>query len=374
MSFRKIILRPALLPWIVLVLAAAPTWPAAAARSTTAPASVAANFRVQRVADGVYAVIRNDPPGMMCDGNSAFIVNDDDVVVVDAPEASREVLAAIRKVTSKPVRYVINTHWHDDHIIGNQIYRDAFPGVEFIAHEATREYLPGKGLEARKQMMEGAPPASAELEGYLAKGRWPNGTAMTKEERESIRSDVALVKHYMEVVPAAEIVLPTRVVRDSLTLQCGRRAIRILFLGRGHTSGDLVVDLPRERVVMSGDLVVWPVPLVGGDQSHVGDWSGTLSRLRDLHARVIVPGHGPVQHDDGYVRQLEVLFASVTRQTKAAVAEGRTLEETRGRVDLSEFRVRLAGRSPVRRNLFGMYVQGPAVASAYQDAKADSLP
>lgn len=333
---------------------------------------VASNFRVDRVADGVYAVIRKDPPGMMCDGNSAFIVNDSDVVVVDAPEASREILAAIRKVTTKPVRYVINTHWHDDHIIGNQVYRDAFPGVTFIAHEAVRDYLPVKGLEARKQMLAFAPQGTRELQGVLDKGAWPNGTPLIDEERESIRSDIALVNHYMEVVPKAEIVLPTQTVHDTLTLHCGHRDIRLLYLGRGHTSGDLVVYLPRERVVMSGDLVVWPIPLVGGDQSHVRDWSATLDRLRSLHARVLVPGHGPVQKDDSYVALLAELFASVQRQTERAMTSAGTLDEVRKGVDLSKFRDRLAGRSPVRRNLFSMYVQGPAVASAFADAKADT--
>ena len=349
-----------------------PAAPPGGARAAS-DSDVAANFKVERVADGVYAVIRKDPPGMMCDGNSAFIVNDEDVVVVDAPEASRQVLAAIRKVTRKPVRYVVNTHWHDDHIIGNQVYRDAFPDAQFIAHEATREYLPVLGLEARKRMMEGAPQGVAYLQGLLHQGKGSDGKPLSREERESMTSDVRLVEHYLEVVPKTEIVLPTVTVRDSMSLQCGRRRIEIVHLGRGHTSGDLVVHLPRERVVMSGDLVVWPIPLVGSDQSHVGDWSATLDVLRGLRARVLVPGHGPVQRDDSYVALLSRLYASVKRQTEAAVAQGHTLEETRGRVDLSEFREKLVGLSPVRRNLFGMYVEGPAVASAYRDATADSL-
>jgi cyclase len=352
------------------ILAASWLAPAAVAAPTS---NVAANFRVEQIAKGVYAVIRKDPPGMMCDGNSAFIVNDDGVVVVDAPEASKEILAAIRKVTSKPVRVVINTHWHDDHIIGNQVYRDAFPGVRFIAHEATREYLPGKGLEARKQMIQFAPQGAGQQRQMLQEGKWLDGTPLTAEERKSLASDVALVDHYMAVVPKAEIVLPTETVRDSLTLQSGSRTIRIIHLGRAHTSGDLAVHLPGEGVVMTGDIVVWPVPLVGGDQSHVGDWSATLERLRGLHARILVPGHGPVLHDESYPALLSELFASVKRQADVAVAEGRTLEETRGHVDLSSFRSRFAGASPVRQVLFNMYVQGPAVTSAYSDSKQDTL-
>jgi glyoxylase-like metal-dependent hydrolase (beta-lactamase superfamily II) len=104
--------------------------------------SPASNFEVQTIAEGVYAVVRQDPPGLMVDANSVFIVNEDDVVVVDtsgAPSTAREVVAALRKITSKPVRYVINTHWHDDHIIGDTVYREIFPGVEFIGHAEARE-------------------------------------------------------------------------------------------------------------------------------------------------------------------------------------------------------------------------------------------
>ncbi|HET9250565.1 MAG TPA: MBL fold metallo-hydrolase [Candidatus Eisenbacteria bacterium] len=356
---------------LVLVAVTRPAF-SGTSRSTGATHPVAANFRVERLADGVYAVLRNDPPGMMCDGNSGFVVNDDGVVVIDAPESSAEVLAAIRKVTKKPIRTVINTHWHDDHIIGNQVYRDASPGVEFIAHAAVRDYLPVDGLKAREGMLREAPQGVEYLKSLLVSGKGLDGSTITPEERESMESDIRLVEHYLDVVPGAEIVLPTAVVQDRMTLRSGTREIRILHPGRGHTRGDLVVYLPRERVLFAGDLVVWPIPLVGGDQSHVGDWSATLERVRSLGARTIVPGHGPVEKGDGYLAQLVRLFDSVTGQTRAAVAEGKSLEETRPRVNLIEHRTRMAGDSKVRRALFDMYVQGPAVTSAYRDAAPDS--
>ena len=138
--------------------------------------SVAGNFEVQKIGEGVYAVIRKDLPGLMVDANNVFIINDDGVVVVDsngAPSITKEVLAALRRLTTKPVKFVINTHYHDDHIRGNQVYRDAFPNVEFIGHAFAREYLPGQGAVNRKRFLEGAPRFANDIRGSDGKEQEP---------------------------------------------------------------------------------------------------------------------------------------------------------------------------------------------------------
>ena len=283
----------------------------------------AANFAVQQLADGVYAVIRKDPPGLMVDANNVFIVNEDDVVVVDAngaPAITREVLAALRTITPKPVTAVINTHYHDDHIRGNSVYRDAFPGVAFIAHAFAGEYLPGQGAVNRKNFLEGAPPFVTELRGMLKDGKSLMGGALTAEERTSMASDIDLADLVLRDGAAADTVLPTATVTDRLTLKRGGRTIEILHMGKGHTAADLVVHLPQERVVVTGDLVVWPVPLVGDPQSHVGTWPAALEAIRALNPVTIVPGHGPVMRDDRYLATLSGMFASISRQAHEAVA------------------------------------------------------
>lgn len=83
---------------------------------------------VQKLADGVYASIWNEPVGLGVDANNLFVIDDEGVVVVDTnfgATSTREVLAALRTLTGKPVKYVINTHPHDDHVLGNQVYREA---------------------------------------------------------------------------------------------------------------------------------------------------------------------------------------------------------------------------------------------------------
>lgn len=335
--------------------------------------SAGANIDVERLADGVYAVIRKEPPGLTVDANNLFIVGDEDVVVVDAnisPASTREVIAALRRITDKPVRYVINTHGHDDHTIGDAVYREMYPGVEFIAHANTRDYLLNKAEGNRKSMVAGIPGVVSMIKDSVAKNKNLRGEELSDEERASLMADVRWAERYLADAPEFQIVAPTVVVEDELTLYRGGHTIEIRHLGSSHTNGDLVVYLPKEGIAATGDLVIWPVPLVGSDQSYVREWSATLERLVQLHPSIIVPGHGPVMRDDSYPKLMAELFASITKQTEAAIARGETLDQARKSVDLSGIRTRMCGDDKVRQTLFSFYVVGPAIANVYEQVKS----
>ncbi len=357
--------------FLIVVMLIFVSVPGRSASQSAKAQSVAADFEVQKLAEGVYAVIRNKPPGLMVDANNVFIINDDDVIVVDsngAPAITREVLAALRKLTSKPVRYVINTHYHDDHIRGNQVYRDAFPTVEFIAHEFAHEYLPDQGAVNRKSFLEGAPRFAEQMREMLGKNKNFFDAGITEEERTTFNSDLRLIDLVLSEGAQAQTVLPTVTIKDRLTLYRGNRIIDIRHLGSGHTAADIVVHLPKEGIVVTGDLVVWPVPLVGDPQSHIGEWVSTLERLSYLRPSMIVPGHGPVLRDDSYLKLMAELFTYIKQQAEAAVSRGESLEQARKSISLVEFRKKFVGESPVGRLSFGSYVVGPALAVAYREA------
>jgi cyclase len=333
--------------------------------------NVAGNFEVQKIAEGVYAVIRKDLPGLMVDANNVFIINDEDVIVVDAngaPAITRQVLAALRKLTNKPVKYVINTHYHDDHIRGNQVYREAFPNVEFIAHSFARDYLPNQGTINRKNFLEGAAGFLKDLKGMLAENKSLLGGEMTTEERDSLNSDTKLVELVLNEGAHAQTVLPTITVENRMTLHRGNRIIEISHPGHGHTGADLIVHLPKEEILITGDLVVAPIPLVGNPQSNIGEWTLALEKLIALQAKTIVPGHGQIMRDNSYIKLLASLFASIKQQTEMAVRRGETLEQVRKSVNLEEFRKQFVGESRVRKISFNMYVAGPAIAAAFREA------
>jgi len=349
------------------------------ARAVNAPATqgkeasnASGGFDLQKVADGVYAAIRKEPPGLMFNANSVFIINDDEVMVVDTnitPSSAKETLAALRKLTTRPVKYVINTHWHPDHLSGNQVYRDAFPGVEFIAQATTLEDLPAVGESNRKGLLTHGPAFAARLRSLVEKNQSLGGGDLTEEERIGYLSDARQLEELVKEAPEIQILLPTITIEDRLTLHRGHRTIEIHYLGRAHTRADLVVHLPKEGIVVAGDLVVWPVPLVGST-SYPRDYAATLEKLLALRASISIPGHGPVLRDDTYVKLMVRLLTSIKQQTEAAMARGETLGQVRKSVNLDEFRKAFAGDSKFKRIIFDSYVTDPAVTAAFRQASA----
>lgn len=331
----------------------------------------APNFEVQKISRDVYAVIRREAPSLWFNPNTVFIIGKNDVIVVDSNISSaytREVLAELKKLTAKPVKYVINTHWHEDHIIGNHVYRDAFPNVQFIGHKSTLTDLPAIGAANRKGSVENGAGFVQFLKNQLEKGENLAGKKITDEERAGYASDIKLVESYMAESANFQIILPTVPVEDRLELDQSGRKVEILFLGKAHTAADLVVRLPKENIVVCGDLLVYPVPLIGST-SYPLEYGATLEKLAALKAKTIIPGHGPVMHDDVYLKLMIRLLASIKTQVEAAVARGETLEQTRKSVNLEEFRQAFAGDSQHKSFVFQNYVFLPATAAAYRQLK-----
>lgn len=329
----------------------------------------ARSFTVEKIGNGVYALIRTEPASLWFNPNNVFIVGKNDVIVVDSNISSdytREVLAALREITDKPVRYVINTHWHEDHIIGNRVYRDAFPGVKFIGHRSTLTDLPAIGVENRKGSIENGPGFIDLLRKQIGKGENLAGQRITDEERVGYLSDIDLVSSYLSESKEFQIILPTVVVDERLEIDHDGRKIEIRFLGRAHTGADLIVNLPTEKIVIAGDLIVHPVPLVGST-SYPLEYGATLERLRDLKAKIVVPGHGPVMRDAKYLESMVSLLNSIKAQAEAASKRGETLEQMRKSVDLEKFRKVFAGNSQHRSFVFKNYVTLPAVAAAFRE-------
>ena len=326
------------------------------------------NFTVEKLAEGIYALIRTEPASVWFNPNNVFIIGKQDVIVVDSnisSEYTREVLAELRRLTDKPVKYVINTHWHEDHIIGNRVYREAFPEVKFVGHRSTLTDLPEIGGANRRSTLQSGKGFLGLLEGKLEIGENLAGQKISDEERAGYASDIKLVSSYLAESKRFEIILPTVVVDDRLDLTQDDRRIEVRFLGRAHTAADLIVYLPDEKILVTGDLIVHPVPLVGST-SYPLEYGETLEKLFLLDAAVIVPGHGPVMRDKSYLRSMIGLLNAIRKQSEASAGRGETLEQLRSNIDLDEFVSTFAGDSQHKRLIFRNYVTMPATAAAHK--------
>jgi glyoxylase-like metal-dependent hydrolase (beta-lactamase superfamily II) len=357
---------------LLVVLAAGP--PAAAAGPATEPLPQKA-FEVTRLADGVHAVIWTEPLADPIEGNALFIVNDRDVVVVDSalfPSSTRRMIAALRGITDKPVRYVINTHWHDDHHDGNYLYREAWPGVEFVSHPATRANILEHTYKPRPGILEEYQEAEVRYARWVETGLDDEGKPLEPRRRERARELVALLHTAIDELGQMQEMPPDLTFTERLVLVRGERTIEVRWLGRGNTAGDVVVFLPKERIVASGDLVVYPIPFCFG--SYYGEWIDTLAALDALEADVLVPGHGPVMRDRDYLHTVQDLLRAIVAETKRAAADGLTLEQAEQSIKLPEWRARLAGDDVERGQAFDAFVLAPAIERAYRQAKGEDPP
>jgi glyoxylase-like metal-dependent hydrolase (beta-lactamase superfamily II) len=338
-------------------------------RSPTRGKLGSSNLEIVRLDSGVFAAIRREPLSLAVHSNSLIIVRDTDVVVVDAQftrAATQETIAAIRRITDKPVGYVINSHWHDDHVAGNQVYQDSFPSVHFVMQENTAADLPTLGAENRKNQVEGAPPAADRFERLLAMGLGIDSTRATPLERTAVTSAIRIVRQYLKEAPGFRPVTATDTVRRRMTLGQGRDRIDLLWFGHGNTRGDLVVHLPSRGIVATGDLVVAPIPF--GFSSHPASWVSVLDSLLTLKPKVIVPGHGPVMRDLRYIRSVRDWLARIDREASAAAARGDSLGAVLKIVTLDDVRQNLTGDEKWMNFLFRQFFVRPAVTAAFEEA------
>jgi glyoxylase-like metal-dependent hydrolase (beta-lactamase superfamily II) len=328
------------------------------------------SFRLERLADGVYAAIRTEGAGHIIDGNSLLIITERDVIVVDAnltPASAQGVIAALRKLTPKPVRYVINTHFVDDHVLGNQAYAEAYPGVEFIAHPLTRDDMLDFATGPRTQFARELPGNVAFARKAMGEGKGFDGQPLTPRKRAILVADTLLANHFVAEFPKIRVTPPTVVVRDRMTIHRPGKTIDITYHGPAETEGDLSVFIREDGILAAGDLVSWPIPYAS-PLTFVGGWAEALRSMQALGARVIVPGHGEVIRDTVAVSRLIGVLTELERQAGDAAKAGLTLEEFRKRLDLREHRRAFTGDDPALDELWNAYFLFMSASRAFDEA------
>jgi cyclase len=273
------------------------------------------NPDLTKLADGVYARIVS-PDGNAV-SNSGVVVLDHAALVFDThftPEAGENLLAAIRSVTPKPVRYVINSHWHADHTHGNQAFADA----QIISSANARRDILQLDLPSFNRTGTIAQTQLTKLRQEMSKETVP---AQIQRLREQIKSR----EEYLQTASRLKITAPIVTLDDSLTIQDGKQEVRLLFLGAGHTDGDIVLFLPAQKIAFVGDLFFNnAIPNV--QDANILEWTKTVEEVLKLDADKFIPGHGPVglkKDVEAFLHYLEELRALV----QPSVDRGDSMEQ-----------------------------------------------
>lgn len=285
----------------------------------------------ERLADDVYLFRAPQDLEFWTATNSVVIVNGEDVTVFDSctrAVTARAVIAEIRKLTSKPVRFLINSHWHQDHWSGNAEYAAAFPGLRIISTAETRAYMAKMGPRFFVDEVNafGFARSREELAKAIQTGKLADGSPLTPELRARMERFVAKGLQFIAEIEALPRLLPNLVYRNEMTFWSGRREFRLSSL-TGDATASAVLYLPQEKVLITGDVLVSPEDGKGPppwttSSYAMSPWLDSLRRLETLDVSVIVPGQGPPMRDKIYLRRTIELFATVISQVHAALERG----------------------------------------------------
>ena len=277
------------------------------------------------------------------DGNSVAVLSNDGVLVFDTngtPAAAAAVLAEIRTLTDKPVRYVVNSHWHWDHWYGTETYRRAFPGVHVVTHEKTRAIMMGPAIEFNRPGLETQLPAY--LQSLERRAAADPKLAPTLDED----------RFFLQQKKDAQLVVPDMTFSSRLGLDLGARHIEVLNYGRGVTPGDTFAYLPAEKILLLSDLIVNPITFALS--GYPSEWLRVLERVDELDATTIVTGHGAPLHDKALLRATMQVFRVLLREGKASKEKGLTADQAKDAIfpGLHDLMIAIAGDDAGRQAAF----------------------
>jgi cyclase len=324
-----------------------------------------------KLAEGVYTIRHPDAPDTFPQGNTTVIIGEREVLVVDScylPSAAREDIAQIRQWTTKPVRYLVNTHWHYDHTMGNGTYWEAFPGLAIIAHRETARqsanYNPG--------WFERFPRRADVMRKILSEGKDNNGKILTDAEKKEYEDAIKGLNPVQAEFKTLTDKTPNLTFDSELTINLGSREVQIKHPGRGNTAGDAIVYLPQEKILIAGDLIVHPVPYMFG--GYPSEFVKTLQNLSRMDFQTIVPGHGTTLRGAearDYINSLvgftSAVIAEVNKQINLIGNGQRNLEPVRQAVlknfDARVWRQKFAGVDKDNQDFFDTTYAGLITAA-----------
>ena len=286
-------------------------------------------MELREIGNGVFACLQ---PDKGLGWSNSGLINSGGGMVVDTfwdLPRTREMIAHYERVWKEPAARVVNTHHNGDHCWGNQL----FDGAEIIGHRLCAEAFGKESPELMQQIRDNAG-SDPNLAGFAAALRDYDFTGI-------------------------ELTPPTTLIDERLDLNLGDTAVEVIYVGPAHTIGDVIVHLPKQRVVFAGDVLFRLCTPIGWEGTFA-KWIAALDRIIDLDPEVIVPGHGPLCGVEG-PREMKEYLAYVQSESRKSFNDGLSEIEAAKRIDLGPY----SGWNEPQRLIFN-------VARAYRELRGDA--
>jgi cyclase len=287
-------------------------------------------YRFEKIVDGVYYATATG--SMVTGSNNVVIVGGRDVLVVDTgttPAAARAFLEDLKLVTNKPVRYVVNTHFHYDHTDGNQVYVGR---ADIVAHDYVKHAIQNLNVlqsePYKTSQLTNVPNRIETLKKQIADER-------DAQRKGALQTQLAVAQQGWDGLKEITPTPPNVTYSDKKVLNLGGREVQLLFLGRGHTNGDTFIYLPKEKIVCTGDEMESQLAYMGDAQ--FDEWVVTLDALKKLDFQTVLPGHGVPFKDKALIGAFQNYLRDFQKQVTAFRRQGLSPEDAAAKVDLTAY-------------------------------------
>ena len=302
---------------------------AARAQSKTDPLPTL--FDLQKVAPGVYAAIAKPLPLLNC--NTAIFENEKDLLIVDSHARPSAVVSLVqqlrREVSTKPVRYIVNSHFHWDHSEGNSAHRHLFPNAQIISSEATRNLLREFGSARAKSQVEQSEKMLPDYRQALAAAKSPQEKAYWQL---MVKDSAAFADEMKNYAPE----LPTLTLETDLVIHDKAHDLHIAFRGKGHTAGDVVVYCPQKKVIATGDLLHSFAPYILDGYPKL--WPSTLRTVAKFDYTHVIGGHGGVHTSKLQGQQMAAYIEDLSEQVAILKDRRISLADVKKQIDPSKLK------------------------------------
>jgi glyoxylase-like metal-dependent hydrolase (beta-lactamase superfamily II) len=201
----------------------------------------------------------------------------------------------------------------------------------------------------------------------LLRGTKADGTLLTQYEIKRNTQSVKDADYYLPPLKNSVFIPPAITFDSGLNIMLGNKEIQVRHFGRGNTPGDAFVYLPQEKILVTGDLLVYPIPYAFG--CYPTEWIQTLKKMSELEADIIIPGHGNVLYSKDYLHNVIYALRLVTERVSKLAKDGMSLDEVKKNVNFEDLKIMLAGDDEDKKWAFDNYFIEPIIPRAFQEAK-----